>query len=180
MAGAPLADLRFEPFTQAEIARLEELRAGWKTRPRPILRSGVMGVWPVSWRPWWPPIRCASACTSRLVTEPAPGRYQLHDLVREHAQTLAAADSPAESDDAAGRLLNYHLQTAQAAGRYFTCKASARHRPPPSHPPAQAPGVSTLRQAASWLDAERANLHAATDYAAGHGRPQHAIAIPPR
>jgi tetratricopeptide (TPR) repeat protein len=30
-----------------------------------------------------------------LLTEPAPGRYQLHDLLREHAQTLAAADGPA-------------------------------------------------------------------------------------
>jgi hypothetical protein len=38
--------------------------------------------------------------------------------------------------------------------------------------------VSTLGQAAAWLDAERANLHAAADYAAGRGRSLHAIAIP--
>ena len=31
-----------------------------------------------------------------LLTEPAHGRYRLHDLLREHAQALAAADDPAD------------------------------------------------------------------------------------
>src|SRR5262249_2251410 len=35
-----------------------------------------------------------------------------------------------------------------------------------------------LGQAAAWLEAERANLHAAADYAAGHARLPHAIALP--
>ena len=46
-----------------------------------------------------------------LLTEPASGRYRLHDLLREHARALAAADGAAESDAAAGRLLDYYLQT---------------------------------------------------------------------
>jgi len=112
-----------------------------------------------------------------LITEPAPGRYQLHDLLREHACTLAAADNPAESGEAIGRLLDYYLHTALAAGQHFTPWASAYRRPPPGVPPAQAPGVSTLGQAAAWLDAERANLHAAADYAADSGRSPHAIAM---
>jgi len=41
-----------------------------------------------------------------LITEPAPGCYRLHDLLREHARALAAADNPTESD-AAGR--NHHV-----------------------------------------------------------------------
>ena len=105
-----------------------------------------------------------------LITEPAPGRYQLHDLLREHARALAAADDPAESDAAAGRLLDYYLHTALAAGRHFATRPSAYGRPPPGRPPAQAPDLSTLGQAAAWLEAERANLHAAADYAAGRGR----------
>ena len=113
-----------------------------------------------------------------LLAEPAPGRYQLHDLLREHARALAAADDPAESDAAAGRLLDYYLHTALAAGRHFDPWASAYRRPPPGRPPAQAPDVSTLGQAAAWLEAERANLHAAADYAAGRARSRHAIAIP--
>ncbi len=113
-----------------------------------------------------------------LLTEPAHGRYQLHDLLREHARTLAAADDRAESDAAVGRLLDYYLHTALAADRHLASWSSAARRPPPGHPPAQAPALSTLDQAAAWLEAERANLHAATDYAASHGRPEHATAIP--
>jgi len=112
-----------------------------------------------------------------LITEPAPGRYQLHDLLREHACTLAAADDPVASNEAIGRLLDYYLHTALAAGQHFTPWASACRRPAPCVPPAQAPGVSTLGQAAAWLDAERANLHAAADYAADSGRSPHAIAM---
>jgi tetratricopeptide (TPR) repeat protein len=113
-----------------------------------------------------------------LIAEPAPGRYQLHDLLREHARTLAATDDPAESDQAAGRLLDYYLHAALAAGRHYTPWASAYRRPLPSRPPAQAPGLSTLGQAALWLEAERANLHAAADYAASRACSPHAFAIP--
>ena len=52
-----------------------------------------------------------------LITEPARGRYRLHDLLREHARALAAADDPADSDAAAGRLLDYYLHTALAASQ---------------------------------------------------------------
>jgi len=112
-----------------------------------------------------------------LLTEHAPGRYQLHDLLREHARALAAGDDPAESDAAVGRLLDYYLHTAVAAGTHFGPQASAYRRPLPGHPPAQAPDLSTLAQAAAWLEAERANLHAAADYAATRGRSRHAIVI---
>jgi len=112
-----------------------------------------------------------------LLTEPAHGRYQFHDLLREHARTLAA-NNRAESDAAVGRLLDYYLHTALAADRHLASWANAARRPPPGHPPAQAPALATRDQAAAWLEAERANLHAATDYAASHGRPQHAMAIP--
>jgi len=112
-----------------------------------------------------------------LLIEPARGRYQLHDLLREHACALAAADNPAESDVAITRLLDYYLHTALAAGRHFAGTPAAR-RQPPGHPPTQAPDVSTLGQAVAWLDAQRANLHAAADYAADRGRSRHAIAIP--
>jgi tetratricopeptide (TPR) repeat protein/transcriptional regulator with XRE-family HTH domain len=112
-----------------------------------------------------------------LLTEPAPGRYQLHDLLREHARALAAAENDAETDAAAGRLLDYYLHTALAAGRYFPRRIGADRRPPDS-PTAYAPDLSSLGQATAWLEAERANLHAAADYAATHGRSRHAIAIP--
>jgi tetratricopeptide (TPR) repeat protein/transcriptional regulator with XRE-family HTH domain len=113
-----------------------------------------------------------------LISEPAPGRYQLHDLLREHARALAAADNPAESGQAAVRLLDYYLHTALAAGRHFGSWVSADRRPPPGRPPAQAPDVSALGPAAAWLEAERVNLHAAADDAAGQARSLYAVAIP--
>ena len=52
-----------------------------------------------------------------LLTEPSRGRYRMHDLVREHARALAAADDPVVRDAAVGRLMDYYLQTALAAGQ---------------------------------------------------------------
>jgi tetratricopeptide (TPR) repeat protein/transcriptional regulator with XRE-family HTH domain len=111
-----------------------------------------------------------------LITEPAPGRYQLHDLLRQHARALAAAD-PAARDAAAERLLDYYLHTVMAASRYFDPWIGYSH-PPPGRPPAEAPGLSTLEQATAWLEAELPNLHAAAEYAAASGRHLHAIGIP--
>jgi tetratricopeptide (TPR) repeat protein/transcriptional regulator with XRE-family HTH domain len=113
-----------------------------------------------------------------LITEPAPGRYLLHDLLREHARALADGDDAAESAAAAGRLLDYYLHIAVAAGRHIPAWTATQGRPPPSRPPAYAPDLPTLAQAAAWLEAERPNLHAATDYAAASGRTLHAVQIP--
>ena len=66
-----------------------------------------------------------------LITEPARGRYRFHDLIREHAQTLAAAGDPAARDAAGARLLDYYLHTARAAGQHFPAfrPPKARRRP---------------------------------------------------
>ena len=72
-----------------------------------------------------------------LLTEPAPGRYQLHDLVREHARALAAADDPAGTGAATGRLLDYYLHAAAAAGEALQLLGSPR--PPPAAGPPRRP-----------------------------------------
>ena len=112
------------------------------------------------------------------MTEPARGRYRLHDLLREHARTLAAAHDPAESAAATGRLLDYYLHTALAAGAHITSSYLHAGSLPPARPPECAPPLSTPGQAAAWLEAERANLHAAADYAAAHELPSYAMPIP--
>jgi len=113
-----------------------------------------------------------------LLTEPAPGRYQLHDLLREHARTLAAADESADRDAATDRLLDYYLHTALAADQQAPTRTTDHHRPAPGHPPAHAPGLATHQQAAAWLETERPNLHAAADHAAATGRTPYAFWIP--
>ena len=113
-----------------------------------------------------------------LLTEPAGGRYRLHDLLREHARALAASDDLADRDAAVGRLLDYYLHTALAASRHITERSTAYHPLPPEQPPACAPQLSTPRQAIAWLEAEQPNLHAAASHAAARAQSQHAVAIP--
>ena len=113
-----------------------------------------------------------------LITEPAPGRYRFHDLLRQHARVLAADGDPADSDVAAVRLLDYYLHTARAASRHISSWTMAEVPVPPGRPPDSAPPVSTPDQAAGWLEAERANLHAAAGQAAAAGRSVYAVSIP--
>ena len=113
-----------------------------------------------------------------LITEPAPGRYQLHDLLREHARALAAASDPGQSEAAADRLLDYYLHTVLAAGQQFPAWDTAHRRQPDVRWLGDAPDLATLGLAAAWLEAERPNLGAAVGYAAGSGRHQHAMQIP--
>jgi tetratricopeptide (TPR) repeat protein/transcriptional regulator with XRE-family HTH domain len=113
-----------------------------------------------------------------LITEPAAGRYRLHDLLRQHARTLVATDSPAEADPATGRLLNYYLHTAAAANQRIPTWTTVQDPPLPGDPPAHTPRLSTLEEATAWLETERGNLHAAAAHAAATGRIVHAVQIP--
>ncbi len=111
-----------------------------------------------------------------LLTEPAPGRFRLHDLVREYAAELAATDPPAGRDAAMGRLTDYYLRAARAAGRRVT---SGRRRPVPVPAAAAAvfaPEFAAEDAASRWLEAERLNLDAVIRHAAGD-HPAHAVAI---
>jgi tetratricopeptide (TPR) repeat protein/DNA-binding XRE family transcriptional regulator len=122
----------------------------------------------------------AALYDQHLIGEPVPRRYRLHDLLREHARTLAAADDPAAREAATDRLLGYYLHTALAAGQHVSRPnwSPAVTGLPPARLPDCAPAVSTPRQAATWLEDERANLHAAASHAAGSGRPLPAMLIP--
>ena len=84
-----------------------------------------------------------------LISEPAAGRYRLHDLLREHARSRAAADDLAAREAASGRLLDYYLHTTLAASKHIAARHIAVSRPAPGSPPACAPPISTPRQAAS-------------------------------
>jgi tetratricopeptide (TPR) repeat protein/transcriptional regulator with XRE-family HTH domain len=113
-----------------------------------------------------------------LLTEPARGRYLLHDLLREHARALVTADDPVERAAAVGRLLDYYLHTTLTAGRHILVMTAAQGQPPSGDPPACVPDLPTLGHAAAWLETERPNLHAAADLAAVSGRHLHAIQLP--
>ncbi len=112
-----------------------------------------------------------------LLSEPVRGRYRLHDLIREHARVLAAADPPAERDAAAGRLLDYYLHTAVAANSNLA-HGHLADVPIASHtPPACTRELAEREDSAAWMEAERLNLHSAATFAAASGRPGHVASI---
>ncbi|MEV6240382.1 tetratricopeptide repeat protein [Lentzea sp. NPDC051838] len=74
----------------------------------------------------------------------SPGRYAMHDLVREYAAELAPPDSL--------RLADHYLHTARDAAMLLQPNRGPFSLPAPSAPPV---ALSSLRQAWSWFDAER-------------------------
>jgi len=110
-----------------------------------------------------------------LISEPAAGRYQLHDLLRQYSRALAAEGEPTDAG-AAARLVNYYAHVAAAASKHIATWTTAGDRPPPGSPPGSAPELATADEAAAWLEAERPNLHAAVDLAA-ETMPRYAVAI---
>ena len=100
---------------------------------------------------------------AHLVTEHAPGRYTLHDLLRLYAAERAAGDERPRR-----RLFDHYLHTADAAATVLYPQVV---RLPLD---GRADRVfDDQRQAFEWLDAERDNLLAAITQAAAHGPRPH-------
>ncbi|MFE9575504.1 ATP-binding protein [Nocardia sp. NPDC006044] len=104
--------------------------------------------------------------TDNLIEESTPGRYRLHDLVREYVRALDSAESFSEAATAVQRLLDYYRRTAAAADQWLT-------RRPRSAEGDRTPGAlvrefDDAAQALAWMRSERANLLACIEYTAGH------------
>ena len=102
-----------------------------------------------------------------LLTEPAQGRYRLHDLIREHARALAGRFDPdGDRDQATARLLDYYQHTAALAEGFLARQPRTRPSTAVLAPvPAAVPDLPGATQALSWARAERASLLACLDYA---------------
>jgi DNA-binding SARP family transcriptional activator/tetratricopeptide (TPR) repeat protein len=87
---------------------------------------------------------------AHLLQEPTPGRFQFHDLVREHAAGAAATVSRSVRLAAVARLLDHYRRSVPA---------------------------ELDPSAADWLDAELPNLLATAHYAAEHGWPDHCLRL---
>ncbi|MFI6703825.1 AfsR/SARP family transcriptional regulator [Streptomyces sp. NPDC050509] len=114
---------------------------------------------------------------SHLLREPAPGRYEYHDLVHEFARTLAMSEDGEQGcEEVICRVIDFYVHAADAADRLVYPR---RIRPEPlRHGSAvQLPHWSAAEDAKSWFTAEHGNLLAAENHARTHGHPEHAAQL---
>jgi hypothetical protein len=105
-----------------------------------------------------------------LVHRPRPGRYAMHDLLREYAARTAARHvPPADRAAALTRLLDHYVRAAGEAVQ--TIYRYERHDGPAG------PSADAAERALAWLDEERTTLAAVAAYAAAHGWTRHGAAL---
>ena len=110
---------------------------------------------------------------AHLIQVTRPGRYGMHDLLRDYAAERAGhEDTELDRRAALARLFDYYLATAAAA--MDTLHPAERHRRPriPAGPVPARP-MTGPAAARAWLDAERAALVAAAAHTAALGWPEH-------
>ncbi|TDC43908.1 tetratricopeptide repeat protein [Micromonospora sp. KC213] len=120
-----------------------------------------------------PPL-LAELIRANLLTEPAAGRYALHDLLRAYAIDLSdTLETLSDREAATARILDHYLHTAGAADRLLHPHRDAVTLEPPRLDAAlESLGVPDA--ALAWLAAELPVLLAAVDHAAGSGYDRHA------
>jgi tetratricopeptide (TPR) repeat protein/transcriptional regulator with XRE-family HTH domain len=111
-----------------------------------------------------------------LLTEIAQGRYRMHDLIRQHARTLADRLDPGPArEQAVSRVLDYYQHTAALAESLLarrTVPASAA-----AVPATPAPVLDGREQALGWAREERASLLACLDHAVANRQHARVIAL---
>ncbi|MEV4655936.1 helix-turn-helix domain-containing protein [Micromonospora sp. NPDC049301] len=102
---------------------------------------------------------------AHLLQELSPGRYRMHDLIRQYAADLAADGEP-EAEAALRRVLRHYL--AQAVAHDRTLPSPYRKEPSPGDPAA----------AMAWFDLEYVNLIAGFDAAVRLGMDEVVAELP--
>jgi tetratricopeptide (TPR) repeat protein/transcriptional regulator with XRE-family HTH domain len=102
---------------------------------------------------------------AHLVQELSPGRYRLHDLIRQYAADVAAEEEP-QGEAAVRRVLNHYL--AQAVAHDRTLPSPHRSEPSPGDPAI----------AMAWFDLEYINLVACFDAAVRLGMDEVVAELP--
>ena len=111
---------------------------------------------------------------AHLVTEHAPRRFSVHDLVRDYAAELTSTvDSAADLESARARLLDHYVHTAAAAALLLYPHRHMIAMPDPA-PGTVLTQLDTAEEALDWSRAEHDVLLAAVDQAAAAGFEAHA------
>ena len=114
---------------------------------------------------------------AHLIQAASTGRYEMHDLLRAYAVSLAVTLDEDESRQAAlSGLFDYYLAACATA----TSSLVGGEQPQPPSPSQTRLGIPDLGDRATaraWLDTELATLPAVTAHTAGHGWPHHTIRL---
>jgi DNA-binding SARP family transcriptional activator/Flp pilus assembly protein TadD len=114
---------------------------------------------------------------AHLIQTAGPGRYAMHDLLRDYARELASGDDENEQQRAAmTRLLDYYLYAA-AAAMDTLYPAERDQRPRVATPATTTPALTQQETARTWLAAELQCLVTAAEHGATHGLPRHVIQL---
>jgi tetratricopeptide (TPR) repeat protein/transcriptional regulator with XRE-family HTH domain len=113
-----------------------------------------------------------------LLTEPGPGRYRMHDLIREHARAISSRLDPGDDrEQATGRLLDYYQHAAACAQALLARQARTAPAPAAGAAPAEVLVLASREQALGWARAERTSLLACLDQATAAGQNARVIAL---
>jgi DNA-binding SARP family transcriptional activator/tetratricopeptide (TPR) repeat protein len=126
--------------------------------------ASLAGATPAETRTWLTELTRAN-----MLSEPVPGRYAFHDLLRAYAEEQV---DERERGSAVLRVLEHYLHAAHAAAMILHGQQQPIALDPPS------PGVTIVRAATSdeavaWFAREEANLLAAVHLAAEHAIDPH-------
>lgn len=123
--------------------------------------TALSGVAPTEAR-----FRAARLQRARLLHEVQPGRYSMHDLLRQYARDMGLAeDPPAAREAATDRLLEHYLDFSVAAATLLHPHWTPRRGRPTTA------ALRTPGEAMSWLKVERSNLVRYAALAATRDRP---------
>ncbi|KEI43510.1 AfsR/SARP family transcriptional regulator [Saccharopolyspora rectivirgula] len=149
------------PAPQAETFRLLGLVPGHTFTPHAV--AALCGTTPSDAHH-----RLRALALAHLVTEPEPGRFSMHDLLRVYARDLRTGVPPAQRDadrEALRRLLKFYLAVADRARRFLRPARDELTFEPES----PCPEITSRAQALEWFDAEWPNLVAAVRAASSNG-----------
>jgi tetratricopeptide (TPR) repeat protein len=122
----------------------------------------------------------AELTRTHLLSQPAPGRFAFHDLLRAYATEQAhALDPEVEREAALLRLLDHYLHTAHTAALLlYPAWAPIALAPLPPQAGVTPEKLPSYGQAWAWFEAEYPVLLAAIQLAAATGQTTHACQLP--
>ena len=111
-----------------------------------------------------------------LVEEPEPGLFRLHDLMREYAASLIAAEGPERARAAIARLLDFHLHAFAVTG--FHVQRQSLINDLKLDRPQRPDLAEAITDHAAHMERERSNLLPFMRAAVAVGRPEYAWLLP--